>query len=95
MNWIKLLYPRPSFEVTLGPKWMREIHGKALLIAYYLTHTLALVCLCIIYFVVIVPFSLWALIKGDDLLDEKLKPKDKSYFQKSEDLALLDFKRMY
>jgi hypothetical protein len=74
---------------------MRQVHGKALLIAYYLTHTLAIVCLSFIYFVLILPLKIWAVIKRHDLLEEKMDPQGKSYFQKSEDLGLLDFKRMY
>lgn len=79
----------------MGPQWMRKVHGKALLIAYYLTHTLAIVCLGFIYLVLILPLKMWAVIKGQDLLEEKMNPQGKSYFQKSEDLKLLDFKRMY
>lgn len=95
MNWINLLYPRPSIEVAMGPKWLGMLHQRVKILAYYLTHTLALVCLSFIYFVLILPMKAWAVIKGQDLLEEKIEAQRKSYFRKSEDLANLNFTRMY
>lgn len=95
MNWFRLLYPHPSFEVPPGPNWLRFLHGKALHLAYYLTHTVALIFLSLIYLIVIIPLKVGAALRGQDLLKEKLDPQAESYFQESESLKNLDFKRMY
>jgi hypothetical protein len=95
MSWIKLLYPPPQFDFHWGPWWLRRIHTLALHVAYYLTHTLALVGLALIYFVAVVPMKITAGLKKQDLLEEKFPGNEKSYLKKSEDLSTMDFKRMY
>jgi hypothetical protein len=95
LNWIKLLYPPPHFDLQFGLVWMRKIHVVALTIAYYLTHTLALVGLTLIYFLCLIPLKLWFIATDKDPLQRKYDSNLKSYLKISEDLTKMDFKRMY
>lgn len=95
MNWINLLYPRPHFAVTTGPTWLRKTHSLALNLAYYLTHSVALIGLSVIYFALILPLKFYALLRGQDLLEKTLSRNAITYLKKSEDLSSMDFKRMY
>ncbi len=95
MNWIKLLYPRPQFEMQGWPLWIQQIHGKALAIAYYLAQTVALLGLTIIYLILIVPLKTIAWMRGQDPLSLKIDSNQKSYLQNSESVTKIDFKRMY
>lgn len=95
MNWIKLLYPKPSFNVSPWLGRFRRIHEGALHIAYYITQTLALIILAIFYFVFICPVKILAVLKREDLLDQKLSLHQESYLKKSETINSTDFKRMF
>lgn len=95
MNWIKLLYPHPHFDMQGWPVWIQKIHGKAMLVAYYIAQTLALLGLGIIYFILIVPLKTVSWLRGQDLLSLKFDSEKSSYLQKSESVQKIDFKRMY
>lgn len=93
MNWISLLFPKPHFEVTWGPQWMRRVHGIALTLAYYFSHVLTLLGLTLIYLVVILPLSLFFVRK--DLLKFKWDKHTSSYLETTDLSHQTDFKRMY
>lgn len=94
MNWIRLLYPRPHFEVTWGPRWMRRIHAVALTLAYYFSHSLALMGLSLIYLLVILPLKIFWMARGRDPL--RMRPETRaSYLEKIPHPTPTDFERMF
>ncbi|HEX7675450.1 MAG TPA: hypothetical protein VF412_14840 [Bdellovibrio sp.] len=95
MNWIKLLYPHPHFEMQGWPLWIQKIHGKAMIVAYYIAQTLALLGLAIIYLALIVPLKILSSLRGQDLLNLKIETQRQSYLLKSDPIQKIDFKRMY
>lgn len=95
MKWIKLLYPHPHFEMQGWPLWIQKVHGKAMLVAYYIAQTLALLGLAIIYLALIIPLKTVSWMRGQDLLSLKIEKDRKSYLQNSDSVSKIDFKRMY
>lgn len=95
LNWISLLYPRPHFEVSPALGWLRYPHTVALHVAYYLTHTLALMGLIIIYVLVVLPLRVFQLIKSEDPMELKLGTSKESYFVTVRNIEDTDFNKMY
>ena len=95
VNWIKLLYPKPKFNVWGLPPWLAAIHTKALLVAYYIAQTLGLFGLAIAYLTVIFPISLFVRLRHKDWLDLKWKTGSPSYLKRSEPVSKIDFSWMY
>jgi len=95
MNWIEILYPKPSFYISPALGKFRHVHGVALSIAYYLAQTLALIALTVLYFTLILASKLWLVITSQDPLKRKYLAGSQSYLQKSKSVKKINFKRMY
>jgi hypothetical protein len=95
MNWIEILYPKPSFYISPVLGKFRHVHKLALSIAYYITQTLALLLLALIYWTLIVGTKIWMTRKSKDPLQRKYAPELKSYFQESKNVKSIKFQRMY
>lgn len=94
MNWIELLYPKPNFDLSRWPRPIRAIHGRALVFAYFVSQTLALIGLTVLYVAVILPIRGWQAVRGSDPLELKFT-QDPSYLKKAPPVAEIDFTRMY
>ncbi len=95
MNWIKLLYPKPTFHVSPWLGRFRSIHEGALRIAYYISQTLALILLALFYVIFICPVKILILLRRQDILDQNLPLHQESYLKKSEAINSSDFTRMF
>jgi hypothetical protein len=95
MNWIKLLFPTPKFDVAIWPRWLGAIHRRALNITYYSTQAAALMVLTIIYVFFITPLAFILRLKQKALLDLQINPRTASYLKRSAPLSENDFEKMY
>lgn len=95
MNWIEVLYPKPSFFISPALGRFRHIHRIALSVAYYLSQTLALAALTVLYFTLILGSKVWLVFKGQDPLKRKFLEGSQSYLQKSKSVKEINFQRMY
>lgn len=95
MNWIEILYPKPTFQINPILGKFRKIHQIALTVAYYITQTVALIFLTLIYWTVILLCKLRLVLRCEDPLRLEWTTSSESYWQESESVRSIDFKRMY
>jgi len=95
MNWIRLLYPKPHFDLRGWPRIVQAVHGRGLALAYYVSQTLALLGLAALYLVVLLPLKGAMACRKNDPLGFRLLPDTESYLKKSEPVSEIDFTRMY
>lgn len=95
MNWIEILYPKPSFYISPALGKFRHVHRVALSIAYYLTQTMALLALMGLYFTLILASNVWLLLTAQDPLKRKFLEGPQTYWQKSKSVKKINFTRMY
>lgn len=95
MSWIRLFYPKPQFDLKRWPPWFRPVHQRALALAYYVSQTIALVGLSVVYLLLFVPLALLFAISGRDPLEKRMNGERKSFWKKSEPVSSIDFQRMF
>lgn len=95
MSWIRILYPKPVFNISPSLGKFKHIHNLALHIAYYIAQTIAHIALCFIYAGIVIPHKIVLKISSRDLLNKMPNKNLDSYFEKAPQVNQIDFKRMY
>lgn len=94
MNWIELLYPKPRFDLKGWPRPLRIVHGRALGFAYYVSQSLALLGLFLVYVLAILPVRGWLFLRRADPLERSFTDEP-SYLKNAPSVPEIDFTRMY